>query len=249
MAIDYDSQLYFQLTDEELRSCTKIDNKTYVCSPLVIRNIDNNPNCIIDEIYERREQSTCPIRKNALNTTIWKQLDTPNHWMFIAPRPFKIAVICDGKREDVTLKETGIIGIEQTCIIKTKKTMLTSKQTNTVPVLAGFVRPVEVNMSTITTQSHSNIQEEPVIAASDELTGIQEQEESMQKTLQEKTWKVVKNYTMATSIGTSTAILTTIAAIIGIYKCAKLRHKKIQKTRREAEQREVIELQPLNIPL
>ena len=68
-----------------------------------------------------------PAPENAFPSLVWKQVYMPNTWLFITKEPTNIALTCNGIREDIVLKNTGIIQIEQNCILKTKQNTLTAK--------------------------------------------------------------------------------------------------------------------------
>lgn len=73
LAINYNTQLYSQLSEEESRSCKNIKEQVYVCSPASTKTIDTSPYCVIDEIYQRTENTTCSIHEISLHIIIWKQ--------------------------------------------------------------------------------------------------------------------------------------------------------------------------------
>lgn len=118
LSIDYNTQRYFQVSEDKLRRSILIKKDIYVCSPAIIRNIENSPNCIIDEIYGRSENNSCQIREGKLNYIQWKQLYTSNSWLLIVPQNLR------GIRTDITLNKTGIVTISQSCVCYSHKLLL-----------------------------------------------------------------------------------------------------------------------------
>lgn len=220
LAVDYNSQTYFELTKEEFRSSIKLSTNKYLCSPAVVRNIQTSPNCIIDEIYQQTEMPRCAIRKNKIGSIIWKQLYMTNTWMFITNKPTKIAITCKGIREDVAINATGIIQISQDCIIQTKQNILTPKMFDTVPVLAGLVKTVQVQIpSNIKwdTNAQHEIETEPVFRSSDQLGGLRDEEQVFQEDFQGNIWKTVSHSTITSSL-TTVVILCVVIFGWSMYK-------------------------------
>ena len=113
LVIDYNTQMYFHINEQELKESIQLGSHYYVCSPDIFYNIESSPNCVIDEIYQRVDNTTYPVLKRRIQrTTIWKQMYTKNTWLFIMPEVTRIAVTCKRLREDVTLNKTGVISID-----------------------------------------------------------------------------------------------------------------------------------------
>ncbi|CAH1101873.1 unnamed protein product [Psylliodes chrysocephalus] len=127
IAIDYNNNLYFELSEEEINHYLPVPNHQYICSPSAVRNIETSPNCVIDEIYERPGRNYCHVRKFSTSSVVWQQLHMPNTWLFLTDKPTRIAVTCSGIREDVLLNITGIIKLSEDCVIKTNQNILQPK--------------------------------------------------------------------------------------------------------------------------
>lgn len=99
-------------------------NGKWFCATSIISNIDNNPNCIIDELYERKPKTECKVKIAKISELIWKTLALENSWLFVAPYNVTIAIICKDSRNEVELSNVGIIKISPMCYIKTKRNTL-----------------------------------------------------------------------------------------------------------------------------
>lgn len=58
MTIDYDYESYFELSEDELASCNRL-NEAFLCSPKVIKKIIKMPNCTIDVIFKLAFKPSC----------------------------------------------------------------------------------------------------------------------------------------------------------------------------------------------
>ncbi|KAL3273604.1 hypothetical protein HHI36_015036 [Cryptolaemus montrouzieri] len=105
--------------------------------------MDKNPNCIIDQIYGRVDKSVCRNTLYTVATIAWKELHKPNPWLSIANVPSRAAIICKGRRQEVTLNNTGILLGAPHCIIKAKLNMLRSKASETFSVIGTYNRKIE----------------------------------------------------------------------------------------------------------
>lgn len=170
----------------------------------------------------------------------------PNTWLFITCKPQKIAITCNGIREDVPINGSGIIQISQECTISTKQNILATKRTNTVPVLASYFKPVSVPMNfTMSIQNEMIIPQEPVISINDGLNEFSNDQQSFARELQETEWKKIHHHSLIASGGTSITIILAVMilwfGISRIHQCVK-NEKKMVSTAREQE---MIELQSL----
>ncbi|KAL3280936.1 hypothetical protein HHI36_004163 [Cryptolaemus montrouzieri] len=138
LAVDYNTQIYFELTDDELKSSIPLTANAFLCSPMVVKNIDSNPNCIIDHLHNRLDRFKCHIEEKTSTGIIWKELYMANSWLYITDHTTSIAVICQGNRTELTIQESGIIQKSQDCIIKTRSLTLTPKLLyKSIPVLSS----------------------------------------------------------------------------------------------------------------
>ena len=187
--------------------------------PTTVRNIGTNSNCVINEIYQREENAHCTLQQHQSNSTIWKQLYMPNTWMFISTKPFKVGITCRGQRQDVALNNSGIIQINENCIIKTKHNILTPKRNDGLSILGSYNRPVNIDDNTmISATTFHHIPEEAVLRASDDLAKSKQAENSINEELQNTTWHHVKSHSMITSTLTTVGIIAIACVIYCIIK-------------------------------
>lgn len=214
LAVDYNAQNYFELAEEEFRDCETISNHQFVCNPNVIKKIETNPNCILDYLYDRLEDiNTCPLKKHPLRSTIWKKLQMKNTWMFVVGKPTRVAVICDGNREDIKLSISGIIQISQECIITTKHNVLVPKRSQGASVISSYSKAVNVSMEPVHPSNLRPLQLEPVLRPEDSLSSLAKQEEDMDEELQEVPWRTISRHPVYTGVGTTAMIIVVVAAL------------------------------------
>lgn len=250
IAVDYNTQLYFQIATDEFKSRILTPDNKNLCSPAVVKNIETSPNCIIDEIYQRSDPTKCKPRKNNILTIIWKQLFMANTWMFIVSKPMQIAVTCNGVREDVLLNTTGIIQISQDCIIKTKMNILAPERVDSISVMASYARSIPVLENiTLEHQVLEEVQEEPVFKSSDKLddrlADLTMKEESLQKRLHETKWHAI-HHSVITSSATTVTIAVMLIVLLGFGRLIMQRTRKPSPRTQNNQPAEMIELQPLN---
>ncbi|KAL3283771.1 hypothetical protein HHI36_017941 [Cryptolaemus montrouzieri] len=49
LAVNYDTQKYFQTSNDQVFQAISIGENTYIYDPTIIKSMDKNPNCIIDQ--------------------------------------------------------------------------------------------------------------------------------------------------------------------------------------------------------
>ncbi|KAL3271764.1 hypothetical protein HHI36_022234 [Cryptolaemus montrouzieri] len=101
LAVNYDTQKYFEISNDEVIQAISFDGNTYIYDPTIIKSMDKNPNCIIDQIYGRVDEPVCRNTLYTVKTIAWKELHKPNTWFFIANVPSKAAIICEGRRQEI----------------------------------------------------------------------------------------------------------------------------------------------------
>lgn len=187
-----------------------MDN-TYLCTPTIVSNIQNNPNCIIEELYHLTDKPRCRTTQLTITTMVWKELQMVNTWLFVASKPTRAAIICNSIREDVLLNNTGIIQISPVCVIETKQHTLQSKTFQTIPVLATYAKPMSVNINTTLEGIHTSVntvQLEPVLHSSDKIADLQSEEMMVLQKLDTAQWN--HRHTRSTIISTSTSFIVII---------------------------------------
>ncbi|XP_050303261.1 uncharacterized protein LOC126741032 [Anthonomus grandis grandis] len=248
LAVDYNNQQYFELSHNELTACIHRSSH-YLCSPTTVRNIDASPNCVIDEIYQRHQGNSCNITKHNLHTTIWKQLFTPNTWMFISPNPISIAITCNGIREEMVLNTTGIIQLTEACILKTKQNNIIANRFDTVPVVSSYTKTSTfINVSDLhhtETNTISSFSREAVFKVSDDLTNLSIDEQRLDQQLEDKIWKKVTLHSY--TAGGCTLLIIILVSCVFLW-VIKIRQYKQREPRHKTRETEMVELRPLNIP-
>ncbi|XP_050497562.1 uncharacterized protein LOC126878736 [Diabrotica virgifera virgifera] len=78
LIVDYNTLHYFELAAEDRERCFQLARAQIPCSPTAIMNMDTKPNCILEEIYERSKNSTCPVVTKTIQQAQWSNMGTPN---------------------------------------------------------------------------------------------------------------------------------------------------------------------------
>ncbi|KAK9876344.1 hypothetical protein WA026_012653 [Henosepilachna vigintioctopunctata] len=222
--VDYNNEMFFEVPEKNFQENIQIKNHTYLCSPTVVKNIETNPNCIIDQIFNRVDRAHCTIKEILWRSTRWKQLYLTNTWLYSTFQPKRISVICNGQRKEVIIKDSGVIKLSENCVLKTNNfflIFLTPKITSSVTVTSTAVKPITVNITTHLESLDTTpvIQVDDVLEAIDHPLPLVNQESDFHP----KIWKKVHGH--ATAISTSTYVLCVIAAmfIYCLYKMLKTR--------------------------
>ncbi|XP_031333712.1 uncharacterized protein LOC116163752 isoform X1 [Photinus pyralis] len=245
ISVDYNNQLYFELTDEEFKNSIKIEKHKFLCAPTVVKKMEDSPNCIIREIYNHTENSNCNIQQHTITSTIWKQLYMENTWMFITKQPTRVAIICNGRRQEVMLNNTGIINLSQDCRLQTRQSILNPRRDKSIMVLGSYIK--HVNISTQHTKRHPHHVhplEEPVVKAGEQLNQLRDKEQELQNHIRETAWQKVTTHSMMTSTLTTIIIITASLAIGGGYIWYKRRQQPSRQTTEDIKMEPIIYAQP-----
>ncbi|GJQ72246.1 hypothetical protein Trydic_g3337 [Trypoxylus dichotomus] len=224
IAVDYNSQLYFSLSKEELVSSIVLEDNVNLYFPRVLKKIENKPSCILDEIYQRTENYTCKIQKYNITSVIWKELYTSNSWMFITHNETKITVTCNGIPQNVTIYNAGIVQISQSCFIETNKNILTARREENIRVLATYTKyvPAQINVTVNYALTNiSTIEDEPVLRPFHSFEDLQEQEKPLQDQEELVPWKHVKYHPVVPYIITGACVLLLILIAFIAYRTFK----------------------------
>lgn len=167
IAVDYNKQLYFYLTDEDLSKSVRLQGDIYLCTPKIIKKMQDYPICVLDHINNSSRNKTCETKRNDITSIIWKELRTKNAWMFITNKPTKVAVLCNNNRENVHIDKSGIFQIPQNCVIRSKRSILSQRIEDDTPYTQlAYIKDVSADLNKPTPQiSSSNLQaaiKEPV---------------------------------------------------------------------------------------
>ncbi|GAB0089833.1 hypothetical protein DMENIID0001_044500 [Sergentomyia squamirostris] len=142
LGVNFHSERYFTLSQEELDKCGKIQESIYSCQPDMIFEIPKKPSCLIDQIFNKPETDPCPIEKVNVKQTIWKKLNSENSWLFLTEKITPIAVICGGFREEIAINGSGILRIRKNCFVKTNEVILTTSSIIKTKATAIFNRKI-----------------------------------------------------------------------------------------------------------
>ncbi|CAH0555145.1 unnamed protein product [Brassicogethes aeneus] len=252
--VDYNRQLYYGLNENEFKSCILTSANEYVCLPTSVKNIETASNCVIDEVYQRFETTKCKLVQRSLIGTICKELSTTNAWMAVTSKPTRIAITCNGVREEVTLNKTNIIQIAQDCIIQTKSNILTPRRIDSIPVIESFTKTISYNFTNFKLTTNNSYLMEPiesVIKDSQNLEHLQTMENNIQEKLDENQWRKINHHSISISILTSTTLIIIMITLTAGYRfCQRCRrksadHRASTTTRSSPQEGQLMELMPL----
>lgn len=216
LAINFNSQLYFEVSNHEFEKCKKKTSNSYLCTPKMVQHIETNPNCIIDIMFHRQPAIQCPAQIFHINQTIWKPLIMQNTWLCITPRPVTTAIICNGLREEVIVNTTSMIQTSSNCTIHTMTSILTSRLDPSIKVNASYfksVKPPEILKNTMPLQHlpslHTLLQDHQANQWNQILT----QEQDLKQTIADTTLKSVRHHSIITS-GITIIVFSTTACLV-----------------------------------
>jgi hypothetical protein len=210
-AIDYNKQEYFVMTIEDLHQCNIVGHLKYACSPSAVYNIETREHCIIDALFQRKEQHVCPMKEFKIKKMLWKKLAMKNTWLAIANEPTNGAITCNGIREDINFDGIMIIKIKDACIITTKRVSLRGERKISIKVKSTFLKPLETavdkNVTLVTNNSYAPI--EPILDVSDSFFAVTEEPESILRHHTQHKLQLIQQHTISMTV--------TLTIMIGIY--------------------------------
>jgi Baculovirus F protein len=178
LAVNYNTQEYFLLTTKELSECITIKAMAYLCAPAAVYNIEEHENCIIDALFQRKDDHSCPQREFSVENLLWKKLAMQNTWLVIANKSTNGAITCNGIRKDIRLKDTVLIKINDECTLRTKGTMLRGERRSSIAVKSTFLKSVEPPVNTnFTTEKRAYAPIEPMLNIADSFFDVTEEPE------------------------------------------------------------------------
>ncbi|KAL3284516.1 hypothetical protein HHI36_018674 [Cryptolaemus montrouzieri] len=77
----------FEVSNDQVFQAISIGGNAYIYDPTIIKSMDKNPNCRIDQIYRRVDEPVCKNSLYPVKSMAWKELHKPNTWLFIANGP------------------------------------------------------------------------------------------------------------------------------------------------------------------
>ncbi|KAL3286974.1 hypothetical protein HHI36_001460 [Cryptolaemus montrouzieri] len=222
VAVKYVTEKYFEISNDQVIQAISIGGNTYIYDPTIIKNMIKNPNCIIDQIYRRVDELVCRNTLYTVKTIAWKELHKPNIWIFIANVPSRAALICEGRRQKVTLNHTGILLVAPHYIIKTKLNTLQSKATETFSVIETYNRKIEPSIlqkDAHQTSSNVDIDEEPNLNAPDTISRLKNEASDIDEEFTTYRWRRVITHSTIFSVIIIATILLTIFIIYWAIQC------------------------------
>ncbi|XP_031342802.1 uncharacterized protein LOC116170471 [Photinus pyralis] len=242
LAVDYNNQLYFEISNEEFKDCLQTNKHNFICAPTMVKKIEENKNCIIDEVYNRTEINQCNIQQHEIQGLIWKQLYATNTWMFITNQSTRIAISCSGERQEITINATGIIRMSQDCLLKTKKSILNPKRDKKLSVLGSYIKQFNKPYNhTRSTQQITKVIEESIFHAEDSFKQLKDEEETLNADIRNIKWRSTTSQSIITSTTTTLLIAIILALVLGIRFYIQHRNKSHTKD----NDREAVQLEPL----
>lgn len=243
LAINYNIQRYYEISDAELRRCLTLEKHFFITSPTVVHSIEHNPNCIIDQIYDRADKYHCPVQKITTTSIKWKQLSKQNTWMFITNKQTRFAVTCNGRREEVKVNQTGIISLTQDCSITTGQNILNPTVSADIPVLSTAIKALNISIDSEQFKIPTEVVKiEPIIP-----TG--EQDNSMESTAKilDQTWSKVRHHSASTSMITTTGWFAVLLISTLLTKYLWQQYRTIPNRTQSRSTAEEFEMLPPNI--
>jgi len=69
----------------------------------------------------------CSPRIMSLNFTMYFQIASPNSWIYVAPYPEQVQIVCEKITEHVVIHEIGILTIKAGCEVHAPQVVLTTQ--------------------------------------------------------------------------------------------------------------------------
>lgn len=223
LAVDYNNQQYFEVSDTELGACNLLKKYTFLCNQGVVSQIGINDNCVIDHLYRRKTTNVCPLRKICISNITWKHLYRKNTWLFVANTPSEAAVICEGQREEISLEGVGILQLNQSCLIRTRENTLMAERNPKIEVQMTFIKPLNFTLSdTANTFSSRFTPKESILSTVDTWEKLSDVDDNRKEMF--TYWRTIAHH--------STVVGTPIIAIllgIAVWRCTrKCRRNKVK---------------------
>ncbi|CAD7076837.1 unnamed protein product [Hermetia illucens] len=147
LGLNYDEQLYFEISREELDNSFALNTTSYMIQLRALYNIQMHPNCLITQVYNSYEGKNCSTQHFQMHSIILKKLYTPNTWIYATPSPTVAYALCNGQRSEIVLKEEGIIQLTSDCSLTTKEIILLSEQRDLSTNLKVYFKPFAANIN------------------------------------------------------------------------------------------------------
>lgn len=216
VAVDYNNELYFDMTQTEFKNCLqKLDH--FICYPGVVKKMRLNENCVVDHIFTNDTQTKCLTKSFYITKEVlWKQLYVQNTWLYVVKDPITASIVCDGQREEVVLKDVGLIRISDNCLIKVSDHTLVAHRLVNAQTAASFIKPINFTVHTFNSSRHVfNITKTEVVDnANDILHHIMEGETNLKTELDSHVWTQISNHAFTSSFLSSLMVFVVLSLMI-----------------------------------
>ncbi|CAG9760242.1 unnamed protein product [Ceutorhynchus assimilis] len=110
LVIDSLKRNYFFLDNNDLKDCSRIDNK-YVCKekyPLFLLPIHNDCEALL-YTHPQKIPESCEKRVSAIHKTIFIKILKINSWIFVSPNDETLTIKCQNFEDSIRLNNSGIL--------------------------------------------------------------------------------------------------------------------------------------------
>ena len=116
LCLDRAKQYYFTMTEDKLPKCKLAEPGHYVCThQRTLLSTLTMELCTVTMLQRRDSLSSmCETRLVRLSNTIWTQLAN-NSWIYFAPHPDIMTILCHDNPVDVRLKGVGKLQVHPGC--------------------------------------------------------------------------------------------------------------------------------------
>ena len=119
MALNYNHQVFFELNEAQLAACHLIKEKRYLCDAPVLATMNFTACSLLSMMYNRTAPEACEYTAMTISGILWQKLLMPNTWLFTTNEPTLVAIICNSERDDIQISGTGVLRLDDGCIVKT----------------------------------------------------------------------------------------------------------------------------------
>lgn len=117
MALNYNQQEYFELNEMQLAACHLIKQRLYLCDAPVLATMNFTTCSLLSMVYNRTDPATCEYTSMSISGILWQKLLMPNTWLFTTSESTLVAIICNSEREDIRIVGTGILHLDDGCML------------------------------------------------------------------------------------------------------------------------------------
>lgn len=148
IALNEDSDSFYDLQEDELRECTFSDN-TYICPTIFpLRKIYHATYCDVELLLNKNIKThNCQIVLKEMKDTYWKSLTTPGTWIYSTVIKEKIRIECPNSTKYAEIENSGIITIKQGCKIRTKSTTISHPSVHTTEFEQPYIPTNNLSIS------------------------------------------------------------------------------------------------------